>query len=46
MVAGSVTAPRIDLRNRDLVRTHVHAVWMGVATPSLGKTLMDVIDIQ
>jgi ATP-dependent helicase YprA (DUF1998 family)/very-short-patch-repair endonuclease len=46
MVAGSVTAPRIDLRNRDLVRSHVHAVWMGVATPSLGKTLTQVIDIQ
>jgi ATP-dependent helicase YprA (DUF1998 family) len=46
MVAGAVTAPRIDLRNRDLVRSHVHAVWMGVATPNLGKTLMEVIDIQ
>ena len=28
MVAGAVAPPRIDLRNRDLVRTHVHAVWM------------------
>src|ERR1019366_6533360 len=46
MVAGFVTPPRIDLRNRDLVRSHVHAIWMGVATPSLGKTLMSVIDIQ
>lgn len=46
MVAGAVTAPRIDLRNRDLVRSHVHAVWMGVATPSLGKTLMSVLDIE
>jgi very-short-patch-repair endonuclease len=46
MVAGSVTAPRIDLRNQALVRSHVHAVWMGVATPNLGKTLMSVIEIQ
>jgi very-short-patch-repair endonuclease len=46
MVAGAVTPPRIDLRNRDLVRSHVHAVWMGAATPNLGKTLMSVIDIQ
>jgi ATP-dependent helicase YprA (DUF1998 family) len=46
MVAGAVTAPRIDLRNRDLVRSHVHAVWMGVATPNLGKTLMSVLDIE
>jgi len=46
MVAGAVTAPRIDLRNRDLVRSHVHAVWMAAATPNLGKTLMSVVDIE
>ena len=28
MVAGTVAPPRIDLRNRDLVRSHVHAIWM------------------
>jgi len=28
MVAGSVTPSRIDIRNRDLVCSHVHAVWM------------------
>ncbi|MDX9980541.1 MAG: DEAD/DEAH box helicase, partial [Lentisphaeria bacterium] len=46
MVAGVVAPPRIDLRNRDLVRSHVHAVWLKVAKPDLGKTLMSVIDIQ
>ena len=45
MVAGVVAPPRIDLRNRDLVRSHVHAVWMGVAKPDLGKTLTAVLDI-
>ncbi len=46
MVAGAVAPPRIDLRNRDLVRSHVHAVWMGVAKPDLGKTLTAVLDIN
>ena len=46
MVAGSVAAPRIDLRNRDLVRSHIHAIWMEVAKPDLGKTLMSVLEIQ
>jgi very-short-patch-repair endonuclease len=46
MVAGAVAPPRIDLRNSDLVRSHVHAVWMEVAKPDLGKTLKDVIDIE
>jgi ATP-dependent helicase YprA (DUF1998 family) len=45
MVAGSVAPPRIDLRNRDLVRSHVHAIWMEVAKPDLGKTLAAAIDI-
>lgn len=46
MVAGSVAAPRIDLRNSDLVRSHVHAVWMEVAQPDLGKTLTALLDTQ
>ena len=46
MVAGSVTPPRIDIRNRDLVRSHVHAIWMEVAKPDLGKTLTAVLDLS
>lgn len=45
MVAGSVAPPRIDLRNRDLVRSHIHAIWMEVAKPDLGKTLTTVVDL-
>ena len=46
MVAGTVAPPRIDLRNRDLVRSHVHAIWMEAAKPDLGKTLTAVLDIE
>lgn len=46
MVGGAVAPPRIDLRNRDLVRSHVHAIWMEVAKPNLGKTLTTVLDIR
>jgi ATP-dependent helicase YprA (DUF1998 family)/very-short-patch-repair endonuclease len=45
MVAGTVIPPRIDLRNRDLVRSHVHAVWMEVAKPDLDRTLTAVLDL-
>jgi hypothetical protein len=45
MVAGAVAPPRIDVRNHDLVRAHVHAIWMEVAKPDLGKTLTTVIDL-
>jgi ATP-dependent helicase YprA (DUF1998 family) len=46
MVSGSVVPPRIDLRNRDLLRSHINAIWMEAAKPDLGKTLTAVIDIQ
>ncbi|TPW07434.1 MAG: DEAD/DEAH box helicase domain-containing protein, partial [bacterium] len=45
MVAGSVVPPRIDIRNRDLVRSHIHATWMEVARPDLGSTLVTAIDL-
>ena len=46
MVAGSVVPPRIDLRNRDLIRSHVHAIWMEAARPNLGRTLTAVLDLD
>ena len=46
MVAGTVAPPRIDLRNRDLVRSHVHAIWMEGARPDLGRTLTTVLDLE
>ena len=46
MVAGAVAPPRIDLRNRDLIRTHVHAIWMEAARPDLGRTLTAALDLD
>jgi ATP-dependent helicase YprA (DUF1998 family)/very-short-patch-repair endonuclease len=46
MVAGSVVPPRIDICNRDLVRSHVYAIWMEVAKPDLGKTLTAALDLS
>ena len=46
MVAGAVAPPRIDLRNRDLIRSHVHAIWMEAAKPDLGRTLTRVLELD
>lgn len=46
MVAGSVAPPKIDICNRDLIQSHVYAIWMEVAKPDLGKTLTSVIDLD
>ena len=45
MVAGSVPPPRLDLANEDLVRSHVHAIWLAETGPSTEaadhRTLVD-----
>lgn len=46
MVAGQVAAPRIDLANEDLVRSHVQAVWLSESGMSLGGSMGQVIDLS
>lgn len=45
MVAGSVTPPRLDLANEDLVRAHLFAVWLAEADLELGSSLTKVLDV-
>lgn len=45
MVAGAVTTPRLDLGNEELLRAHVHAVWLGAARLPLGSSLGEVLDV-
>ena len=44
MVAGTVAPPRLDLANEDLVRSHVHAIWLAETGVSLGSRMTDVLD--
>ena len=46
MVAGQVSPPRLDLANQDLVRAHVHAIWLAETGLSLGKSLKEVLDVS
>lgn len=43
MVSGSVTAPRLDILNRDLLEAHVHAIWLSEAQLDLGTTLAELL---
>ncbi|WP_433362340.1 protein kinase domain-containing protein [Streptosporangium sp. CA-115845] len=45
MVAGAVAPPRLDLANRDLVRSHVQAIWLAEAGLKLGRAIPRIIDI-
>lgn len=44
MVAGQVEAPRLDLSNEDLLRAHIHAIWLAEANIDLQKSLRDILD--
>jgi very-short-patch-repair endonuclease len=46
MVSGQVTPPRLDLANEDLVRSHVYALWLTESGLSLGRSLVDVLDLS
>ncbi|MEV4002445.1 DEAD/DEAH box helicase [Actinomadura sp. NPDC049753] len=45
MVAGSVEPPRLDLTNEDLLRSHVHAIWLAETGVSLHSRMADVLDV-
>ena len=44
MVAGSVVPPRIDLSNEDLIRAHVHAIWLGWTRLGMKNSILEVLD--
>jgi ATP-dependent helicase YprA (DUF1998 family) len=46
MVSGQVAPPQLDLANEDLVRAHVHAIWLAESGISLGSALTDVLDVE
>jgi len=46
MVSGQVAPPQLDLANEDLVRAHVHAVWLAETGQSLGRSLTDLLDVD
>jgi ATP-dependent helicase YprA (DUF1998 family)/very-short-patch-repair endonuclease len=46
MVAGSVMPPRIDLANEDLVKAHIHAIWLSETGLNLGKSLTEILDVN
>ncbi|HMS72294.1 MAG TPA: helicase-related protein, partial [Baekduia sp.] len=46
MVSGQVAPPALDLANEDLIRAHVHAIWLAQTDVKLGSSLVEVIDVD
>ena len=46
MVSGEVEAPRLDLANEELIRAHVHAVWLACSGLDLGSRMTELLDLE
>lgn len=46
MVSGAVAPPRLDLSNEELVRAHVHALWLHETGADLKQSMRDVLDVS
>jgi len=46
MVAGAVNPPTIDLANEDLIKSHLHAVWLAETGKELGSSVRDVLGLE
>ncbi|HZK66544.1 MAG TPA: helicase-related protein, partial [Chloroflexota bacterium] len=46
MVGGAVAPPRLDLANEDLIRAHMHAVWLSETGQSLGRSVADSLELD
>ncbi|MCL4250293.1 MAG: DEAD/DEAH box helicase [Anaerolineae bacterium] len=46
MVAGAVSPPRLDLTNEELLRAHIHAIWLAETGIDLQDTLKEILDMN
>lgn len=46
MVSGRVATPRLDLANEDLIRSHIHALWLAETKVDLKRSLRDILDLE
>jgi len=46
MVAGAVAPPRLELGNQDLVRAHVHAIWLVLIGLDLKASMTELLEVE
>lgn len=46
MVSGQVAPPRLDLSNEDLIRAHVHSIWLAETSQDLHGAMQDIVDLD
>jgi hypothetical protein len=45
MVSGQVNPPRVDVTNEDLIRSHIHAMWLRETNLDLGNTVGTLLEL-
>lgn len=45
MVSGAVAAPRLDLGNEDLVKAHIHSLFLTIGELKLGESLVEILEL-
>lgn len=46
MVSGNVVPQKFDVSNEDLVRAHLHSVWLAKTGIDLGNSIMEILDLS
>jgi superfamily II DNA/RNA helicase len=46
MVAGVVRPPALDITNEELIRSHLHAVWLAETKLALSPDIPEILDLQ
>ena len=46
MVNGTVNPPAIDLSNRDMVESHIRAIWLHAAEHQLSESIVEILDLS
>jgi hypothetical protein len=46
MVAGVVRPPALDITNEELVRSHLHAIWLAESKLALSPDIPDILDLM
>ncbi len=46
MVSGTVNPPALDLSNRDMVESHIRAIWLHAAEYQLSGSITEILDLS
>lgn len=46
MVAGVVAPPKLELGNQDLIKAHLHSIWLAETGVQLGGSMNEILDLE